>query len=114
MTHFTSWLLALTLIGSPVTGGVCAVICGHASVATAHCHDELTEPVQAAMSSEAVCGSTIADGAYLLEGSTSPHVATVTNSGGSLPSRTDIGDRIHRLSVPVAVGWVMPPLILRL
>lgn len=114
MTHLTPWLLALTLIGSPVTGGLCAVMCGHASAPTAHCHDELTEPMQAAMSSDAVCGSAVVDGAYVFEGSALPHVALLTDSGGSLPNLTDTRSLIHRLSIPITVGWVMPPLVLRL
>jgi hypothetical protein len=114
MSHLTSWLLALTLIGSPVTGGLCAVMCGHASAPTAHCHDELTESMQPVMSSEAVCASAIADGAYVFEGSALPHVAMLPDSGGSLPNLTDTGDLIHRLNVPITVGWVMPRLVLRL
>jgi hypothetical protein len=114
MTQFTAWILALTLTGSPVMPGVCASVCGHGPAPTAHCHEELTEATQAAVSAESICGSAITDAAYVYDRTTPPQNAALLPSTASIPALTIPAGVSRLLIVPLAVGWLALPLVLRL
>lgn len=112
MTHVTAWLVALLLTGSPVAAGLCAAVCGQSSAPAAHCHHEFTQPAQA-MSAETLCGSGIADAAYITDGTTVPHTTVLTAALMQAPGlAVTVGAR-PALTVPAAPGWLAPPLVLR-
>jgi hypothetical protein len=113
MTHITAYLVALTLTASPVMPTVCATICGHDSAPTAHCHEQLTEPTEAAMSADGSCGAVIADAAYINDRTTPPQGAAVSPATPSIPTLVILSNVSRVLTVPDAGGWLAPPFVLR-
>jgi hypothetical protein len=114
MTQITTWIAALMLTGSPVTTSLWAVVCGHASVPTAHCHESVTESVPPTMSSEATCAAATGDVSYVKEDVAAPQVAgaPATMSLPPVPSTCTLV--AAGLDVPVVTGWLAPRLVRRL
>jgi hypothetical protein len=114
MTQITAWLVALTLIGSPLAPAVCASFCGHGVAATAHCHEAMREAAQPAISAESICGFAITDAAFINDRTTlSPVAALPAATPSTLPLAILAGSS-RVLTVPVAVAWLAPPSVLRL
>ena len=114
MTHITTWIVTLTLSGSPIPAALCATVCGHASTPTAHCHEGLSETASAAISAETICATVSTDSPYVKEDVSGPQVATVAAATSTPPV---LASPTHRARFPRAqavTAWLAPPLILRI
>ena len=114
MTQITACIVALTLTAPPVTTSLCAAACGHQSTPTTHCHQSLIDPAASAMSREADCGTAATDVPYVKESVTRPHVAAVSPSTPPVSSPTVFAPLERTLALTVVIGWLAPPLVLRL
>ena len=114
MTHFTAWIVALTLTGSPVTTSLCATACGHQSAPRAHCHDSLTETAPTAVSGDATCGTETIDLPYVKEDVSAPQGAALPVAPPIVSVVASFTASACAVSVPATVGWLAPPLVLRI
>jgi hypothetical protein len=114
MTHITIWLVALTLTGSPATAGMCAVVCGHALTPSAHCHEALTVATPAAVTGESTCGSTVANATYVNDRTSGPQASALAAAMPFAAGLAPLEGVDPPLTVPIVVGWLAPPLVLRI
>lgn len=114
MTHITSWIVALTLTGSPVTTALCPTVCEHESAPTAHCHESLTDPAPTAMSGEATCVAATSDVSYIKEDVAASQVVAIPATMPLAPVATTFTPLGHVVDFPVVTGWLAPPLVLRI
>ena len=112
--NVTAFLLVLTLTGLPVANAVCVTECRHQRTTSGHCHGDLATSIESISSASDSCDEpSMSEGPYVVEHRAAPGAAVLSAAMPVTPAKAG------RTNAPAGVaknpvGWLSPPLILRL